>query len=87
MQKIVLGEARVSYAIEMSRLTQDRVALLENDHSRLIGQVDSRFAAGQEFEDYMLNKAEEDWIEITGERLLKLIVQAVSNCINCVSKF
>ena len=68
-----IGEARVSHALEVARQTQDRVSLLENDHSRLVGQVDSRYAAGQEFEDYMLNKAEEDWIEITGLFLAFLV--------------
>ena len=50
----------------MARETRDRVCLLESDHSRLSGQVDSRYASSQEFEDFLLNRAEEDWVEITG---------------------
>ena len=53
-------------AYEAARQAQDRVALLESDHSRLSHQVDTQYAASQEFEDFMLNRSNEDWIEITG---------------------
>ena len=60
------GDARINFTFEMARETRDRVCMLESDHSRLSGQVDSRFASSQEFEDFLLNRAEEDWVEITG---------------------
>ena len=50
----------------MASQTQDRVSLLENSHFRLADKFDSRYASSQEFEDFMMNKSEEDWIEITG---------------------
>ena len=61
-----LADVRASAAHELARQTHDRVALLECDHSRLASQVDTRYAAAQEFEDFVTNKSDEDWIEITG---------------------
>ena len=60
------GDARTTYALEVARQTNDRVCLLENDHSRLSAQSDARYASSQEFDDFLLNRSEEDWIEITG---------------------
>ena len=64
---LILGDRRTTVALEVARQTQDRVSLLENDHARLSGQSDLRFAASQEFEDFLQNRSEEDWIEITGK--------------------
>ena len=61
------GNVRTASALEAVRHVQDRVCLLEGDHRRLANQFDTRFAAAQEFEDFVLNKADEDWIEVTGE--------------------
>ena len=52
---------------EVTRQTQDRLVFLEVDHSRLAGQVDARYAENQEFEDFVQNRSEEDWLEITGD--------------------
>ena len=63
---LVAGDQRTAFALETARQAQDRVGLLECDHSRLSRQTDVRFAAAQEFEDFMLNRADEDWVEVTG---------------------
>ena len=60
------GEKRALSTCESARRTNDRLTLLECDHSRLVVQTDARFAESQEFEDFVQNRSEEDWIEITG---------------------
>ena len=64
------GEVRTAAAHEMARQATDRLSMLESDHSRLVNQVDARFAVLSEFNDWVLNKSEEDWIEITGSYCL-----------------
>ena len=66
MPHIVSGDVRTAFALESARQAQDRVGLLETDHHRLSQVTDVRYAAAQEFEDYMMNRSDEDWIEITG---------------------
>ena len=66
ISSIVPGDVRTSRALEVARHAQDRVCLLEGDHARLAHQSDARHAANQEFEDYVLNRSDEDWLEITG---------------------
>ena len=56
----------MSATYELARHTQDRVALLETGHSQFVRQSDDRYASSQEFEDFMQNRSEEDWIEISG---------------------
>ena len=62
----VQGDLRTAYALESARQAQDRVGLLETDHHRLNHVSDVRYAAAQEFEDFMMNRSDEDWVEITG---------------------
>ena len=66
----MIGDARTNAAYELAREANDRVSLLEHDHYRLSGQSDSRFAANAEFNDWVVNRSEEDWIEISGSYLL-----------------
>ena len=56
--------------MELARQTHDRVSLLETDHSRLAKATDSRFASSSEFDDWVLNRSEEDWIEISGKGII-----------------
>jgi hypothetical protein len=49
-----------------ARETQDRLSYLENDHSRLAKVVDTKIAENAEFDDWVTNRSEEDWIVITG---------------------
>ena len=63
---IVLGEVRTSSAYELARQAHDRVSLLEVGHQRLVAETDTRFASSSEFDDWVLNRSEEDWIEISG---------------------
>ena len=65
----VLGDARVVAAYELARHAQDRVSLLEQDHSRFVSKSDSRHAVSAEFDDWVLNRSEEDWLEISGSNL------------------
>ena len=60
------GESRTGAALELARQAHDRVSLLEHGHTRLSNEVDSRFAASSEFDDWVTNRAEEDWLEISG---------------------
>ena len=60
------GDVRTAAAHELARQTSDRVSMLESDHSRMVIQVDNRHASLSEFNDWVMNKSEEDWLEITG---------------------
>ena len=57
----------MSATCEFARQTRDRLTFLEIGHSQLVRQVDDRYAASQEFEDFIQNRSEEDWVEVTGE--------------------
>ena len=57
---------RTAAAHELARQASDRVSMLEVDHSRLVRQLDGRYASLCEFNDWVQNKSDEDWIEITG---------------------
>ena len=51
---------------ETVRQCNDRVSYLENRHRGLQGQVDLKTAADAEISDWMLNRAEEDWLTVAG---------------------
>ena len=66
MSYFALGEARTTQAFELARQAHDRVSLLEHGHHRLFDQSEFRFAVNAEFNDWVVNRSEEDWIEISG---------------------
>jgi len=56
----------LKHGLELARQNQDRIIYLERDHSRLVSVVDDKLATSAEFDDWTLNRSEEDWIVITG---------------------
>ena len=59
-------EDKIPLVAESSRSNTDRIVLLEHDHSRLVGQVNDKIAADAEFDDWMTNRSDEDWLTISG---------------------
>ena len=59
-------DARVDLVQESVRQHSDRLAYLENRHGTLASGCTIKFAQDQEFNDWMLNKASEDWMTILG---------------------
>ena len=55
---------------EAVRRHDDRLAYLEGQHSNLATRSELRFAANAEFDDWMLNRSEEDWLTILGLKRL-----------------
>ena len=51
---------------ETARANRDRITLLEHDHVRLSRQIDLKVAYDSEFNDWVTNRSEEDWVNITG---------------------
>ena len=51
---------------ETGRSNRDRIVMLEHDHFSLASQVRHKFAADAEFNDWVLNRAEESWLTISG---------------------
>ena len=51
---------------ETARANHDRITLLEHDHVRLSRQVDLKVATDSEFNDWVINRSEEDWVTIRG---------------------
>jgi hypothetical protein len=58
--------SKVSHVTEVSRQLTDRVSYLELDHSRLVQSFDTKVAEDSEFNDWLRNRNEEDWIVVTG---------------------
>ena len=54
------GEAQFTQVRESVRHHDDRMAFIENRHSQLQSQVDLKVAVDSEFNDWMLNRSEED---------------------------
>jgi len=59
-------EVQLKRGVELARQTQDRLIYLERDHHRLATVVDDKLATSAEFDDWTLNRSEEDWIVMTG---------------------
>ena len=55
---------RLAGVLESVRSHDDRLAYIENDHSRLHDRVDRRIAIESEFSDWITNRSEEDWLTI-----------------------
>ena len=51
---------------ETARSNRDRITLLEHDHFRLGQLVDQKVAADSEFNDWVVNRAEENWLTLQG---------------------
>jgi hypothetical protein len=58
--------AILTSSVESTRMLTDRVSYLERDHSRVVRLQDSKIADDAEFDDWVRNRNEEDWIVITG---------------------
>ena len=59
-------EARLGHVQEVGRQHGDRLTFLECRHVKLNSRFNLKFAADQEFNDWVSNRADEDWINITG---------------------
>ena len=59
-------DAHIPILSETSRANRDRIVMLEHDHFRLALQVNRKVAADAEFRDWVLNRAEENWLTIAG---------------------
>ena len=60
------GEAQFAQVRENVRHHDDRMAFIENRHNQLQSQADYKMASDSEFDDFMLNRSEEDWFTIKG---------------------
>ena len=67
LQSAFLGTDQSLLVIkETVRQSNDRVSYLENKHVKLQSQVDLKTASDAEFSDWLLNRAEEDWLTVAG---------------------
>ena len=67
LQSAFLGTDQQLLVIkETMRQSNDRVAYLESRHGGLQRQVDLKTATDAEISDWMLNRAEEDWMAVQG---------------------
>ena len=64
------GEAQFLHVREGVRSTDDRVSYLEQRHVHLLGRMNHKVAVDAEFDDWVTNKSEEDWLVI--QRLKRL---------------
>ena len=55
---------------EAVRRHDDRLAYLENDHAVLTKRVDVKAATDAEFDDWVINRNDEDWLTILGMKRL-----------------
>ena len=60
------GDSQLVQVQEQVRHHEDRMSYLENRHIGLQSQADSKVAADAEFDDWIRNRNEEDWIVIKG---------------------
>ena len=60
------GEAQFAQVRESVRHHEDRMAFIENRHNLLQNQSDHKTAVDAEFNDWVLNRSEEDWFTIKG---------------------
>ena len=63
-----------SKAVEGSRVLEDRVMALEQDHRRLNSVVEKKTASDHELADFRTNESYEDWFVITGLSPIKGLV-------------
>ena len=60
------ADSRVVVVQEAVRQHDDRLAYLENRHGALAARCDIKFAIDAEFNDWVSNRSQEDWITILG---------------------
>ena len=60
------GDAQLSLVRESVRQLDDRMAYQENRHNRLNDVTNLRAAVDAEFNDFIMNRSEEEWFSITG---------------------
>ena len=60
------GEAQFAQVRENVRHHDDRMAFIESRHNQLQLQADCKAASDAEFNDWMLNRSEEDWFTVKG---------------------
>ena len=72
-------EDRFPQVSESTRANNDRIVMLEHEHSRLVGQVNDKIATDAEFDDWMTNRADEDWLTISGLPRLSTVGKAWQN--------
>ena len=73
----VLGnEAQLSLVRESVRQLDDRTVYLENRHNRLVDVTNMRAAFDAEFNDFVMNRSEEDWFTISGLNRLTQIAHS-----------
>ena len=59
-------DARLSHVQEVGRQHDDRLTYLENRHGQLAKRFDLRIASESEFNDWVTNRSEEDWLTFNG---------------------
>ena len=67
------SEAQLVHVRDDVRQHDDRMAFLEHRHVHLLGRVDHKMAVDSEFDDWVLNRSEEDWLVVKNlKRLPKM---------------
>ena len=61
-----VAEAQLVAVQEVARSHDDRIAYLEHDHSQLQHDYSLKIAVDAEFSDWVENRNDEDWINVTG---------------------
>ena len=62
------SDAQMYHVQELGRQHDDRIVFLEQRHGHLDERFDLKVARDAEFNDYMLNRAEEDFVTIIGSK-------------------
>ena len=64
------SEAQFYNVKERSRQHEDRIVFLEQRHELLDCRMDVKIAADAEFNDWVVNRSEEDWLTVLGSKRL-----------------
>ena len=68
---VTLGSEAQFYNVkERSRQHEDRIVFLEQRHDILDSRLDVKIAADAEFNDWVVNRSEEDWLTVLGSKRL-----------------
>ena len=59
-------DSRLGHVQEVGRQHDDRLAYIESRHSKLSDRRDLKISTDSEFNDWVTNRAEEDWLTILG---------------------
>ena len=59
-------DAKLGHFQETVRQHDDRLSYLESRHGGLQGRVDLKLASDAEFQDWTINRSEEDWLTVLG---------------------